>query len=110
MTAPESWKFALSPDQREFAVWMPGNEPWFAQTLGNDKGRWIGSADLERAGWTVFDKPDPLRHEPEPDLCQAEITDPDTDEIHVCARPSHTIDRHECSCTFLWGRGGVSSG
>lgn len=51
--APDGWEFRLSPDRRQFAIWEPGNEPWFAPE-GNMPGRWISSADMDRLGWTRY--------------------------------------------------------
>lgn len=50
-TTPDGYEFRLSPDRRQFAIWEPGNEPWFAPEA-NMHGRWITSGDMERLGWT----------------------------------------------------------
>ena len=50
---PDSFEFAVSPDGRQFAIWEPGNEPWFAPEA-NMHGRWITSADMDRLGWVRY--------------------------------------------------------
>ncbi|GGQ38379.1 hypothetical protein [Streptomyces mutabilis] len=53
MSSPEQYEFRVSPDRRQFAIWEPGNEPWFAPEAAM-QGRWITSADMERLGWTRY--------------------------------------------------------
>jgi hypothetical protein len=52
-TVPDSFAFAVSPDGRQFAIWEPGNEPWFAPEPAMH-GRWITSADMDRLGWVRY--------------------------------------------------------
>lgn len=52
-TIPDSFAFAVSPDGRQFAIWEPGNEPWFTPEPAMN-GRWITSADMDRLGWTRY--------------------------------------------------------
>lgn len=47
------FEFRLSPDRRQFAIWEPGNEPWFAPEAAM-QGRWITSADMDRLRWTRY--------------------------------------------------------
>lgn len=53
MSAPDGWEFRLSPDRRQFAVWEPGNEPWFVPVSAM-KGRFVGSGEMDRLGWTRY--------------------------------------------------------
>jgi hypothetical protein len=48
--APEGWEFRLSPDQRLFAVYDPGNGPWFVPEPAM-QGRFVDSPDMDRLGW-----------------------------------------------------------
>lgn len=53
MSTPDDWEFRLSPDRRQFAVWEPGNEPWFVPVPAM-RGRFVGSGEMDRLGWTRF--------------------------------------------------------
>lgn len=50
---PRYWRFAVSPDGCQFAIWQPGNEPWFIP-VANLPGHFVGSFDSEMEGWTHF--------------------------------------------------------
>lgn len=50
---PDHFEFRLSPDRRQFAIWQPGNEPWFVPE-GNMPGRWLKPNDMDRLGWTRY--------------------------------------------------------
>lgn len=50
---PDHFEFRLSPDRREFAIWEPGNEPWFIPASGM-QGRFVGSAEMDGMGWTRY--------------------------------------------------------
>ena len=53
MSSPDQYEFRLAPDRRQFAIWEPGNEPWFAPEPAM-QGRWITSADMDRLGWIRY--------------------------------------------------------
>lgn len=53
MSTPDGWEFRLSPDRKQFAIWEPGNEPWFVP-VPSMQGRFIGSGEMDRLGWTRF--------------------------------------------------------
>lgn len=54
MTAlPDGYEFRLSPNHRDFAIWEPGNEPWFTPEPAM-QGRWITPSDMDRLGWTRY--------------------------------------------------------
>jgi hypothetical protein len=50
---PANFEFRRSPDGRQFAIWEPGNEPWFVPEA-HMPGRWFSSADMDRLGWTRY--------------------------------------------------------
>lgn len=50
---PDNYEFRLAPDKRLFAIWEPGNEPWWVVD-GASRGRWLGSAEMDALGWTRF--------------------------------------------------------
>jgi hypothetical protein len=53
MAVPNKYEFRLSPDHRQFAIWEPGNEPWFVPETAMT-GRWIKPNDMDRLGWTRY--------------------------------------------------------
>ncbi|MFE7273012.1 hypothetical protein [Streptomyces sp. NPDC057623] len=50
---PDHFEFRLSPDRRQFAIWQPGNEPWFVPEAAM-QGRWLKPNDMDRLGWTRY--------------------------------------------------------
>lgn len=53
MSTPDDWEFRLSPDRRQFAVWEPGNEPWFVPVSAM-QGRFVNTSEMDALGWTRF--------------------------------------------------------
>lgn len=47
---PEGWEFRLSHDRRLFAIYDPGNGPWFVPEPSM-RGRFVDSADMNRLDW-----------------------------------------------------------
>jgi hypothetical protein len=50
---PDGFEFRLSPDQRQFAAWEPGNQPWFIPVAGM-QGRFVDSGEMDALGWTRY--------------------------------------------------------
>lgn len=52
-SAPEGWEFRLSPDQRHFAFYDPGNGPWFVPDPAM-QGRFVESGEMDGLGWQRY--------------------------------------------------------
>ena len=50
---PDGWEFRLSPDRRLFAIYEPGNAPWFIPEAAM-RGRFVESPDMNRLSWTRY--------------------------------------------------------
>ncbi|MFD8226867.1 hypothetical protein ACFV16_22145 [Streptomyces massasporeus] len=48
--APEGWEFRLSHDRRLFAVYDPGNGPWFVPEPAM-RGRFVDSSEMNSLDW-----------------------------------------------------------
>jgi hypothetical protein len=48
---PDKYEFRLSPDKRLFAIWDPGNTPWFV-TDAAGYGKWL--SPMDGLGWTRY--------------------------------------------------------
>jgi hypothetical protein len=49
--ADRGFEIRVSPDERNVAIYDPGNAPWF---IPIDRGRFVRTADLDKAGWKQY--------------------------------------------------------
>lgn len=55
MTTTDRYRFALSPDGAQLAVWAPGQEPWVVHPLPSPReGGWVTTSEMDRQGWQLF--------------------------------------------------------
>lgn len=50
---PDNFEFRLAPNRRLFAIWDPGNGPWFV-TDAAGHGEWLQPSVMDALGWTRY--------------------------------------------------------